>query len=472
MKRHFFGSDPIGTRRGRVPVALLALTLLVGSSCREKATRSDVAVADPGPQAAQEHTPASRTNAAAEPVRARDAKPKPEPPYNVLLIMIDSLRADMPWAGYPRPIAPWLSAFAEKSTLYPRAYALSSYTAKSVVPALVGAYSGELHRDGYFFTKWQPENLLISERAKESGHRTLSGQAHGYFLPNLGVSQGFDDYQLLPGTFLDVKGVETITSEKLTKLAKKMLSDPKNVDLPEPKRFFAYFHYLDPHYTYFKHAEHPDFGNKRRDLYDNEVHYTDKWVGVLVDWVLEQPWAKHTAIIITSDHGEGFGERGHYRHAYEVWEALVRVPLFIHVPKAKAQRVELARGHIDLAPTIAELMGLAANPPFRGMSLLPEVFGDLQPARPVLVDMARSDLMDRRRALVMGDYKLIVFGDDKSFELYKVTEDFREENELSSSEPEKLAELKTAYLGLTKGIPNVPVVGAAPLKGARSGQRW
>ena len=164
---------------------------------------------------------------------------------------------------------------------------------------------------------------------------------------------------------------------------------------------------MDPHYTYIKHEGHPDFGNERRDLYDNEVHYTDQWVGDLVDFIDAQPFGKDTAIIITADHGEGFGEHDHYRHAYQVWEALVRVPLFIRVPGAKPRRIEIPRGHIDLAPTIAALMGLKNRDDFRGQSLLPEIFGAPAAQRPVLVDLPRCDLMDRRRAFVEGDYKLI-----------------------------------------------------------------
>ncbi|MBX3125172.1 MAG: sulfatase-like hydrolase/transferase [Polyangiaceae bacterium] len=401
---------------------------------------------------------------------APPAKPSPRPPYNVLFILIDSLRADMPWTGYERPIAPWLTAFAKRATLYPRAYSLSSYTAKSVVPALVGKYPSEMKRDGYFFTKWYDDNLLVTERAQQAGHRTLSGQGHGYFLPSLGVNQGFDEYRLLPGTFLDVKGVADITSDRLNALAKEMLGDPKNTSLGD-KRFFAYFHFLDPHYTYIRHPEHPDFGNGRRDLYDNEVHFTDKWVGDLVDFALGQPWGKDTAVIISADHGEGFGERGQYRHAYELWESLIRVPLFIYVPGAEPRRIEVPRGHIDLAPTIAELMGLRPEPAFRGQSLVGEVFGAEAAPRPVIADLPRCDLMDRRRAMVVGDSKLVAFGDDKSFMLFDVARDPKEERDLSAEQPEKLAEMKALYAKLSADIPIEPVVGGVPLKGVHPSQR-
>jgi len=399
------------------------------------------------------------------------AAPKPPPTYNVILIMIDSLRADMPWAGYGRDIAPWLTGFEKRTTSFTRAYSLSSYTAKSVAPALVGKYPSEMERDGYFFTQWLPENLFVSERAQAAGVRTLAGHGHGYFLRKLGLDQGFDDYRLLPGTFLDLTGVSNVTGEPLTELAKTMLSDPKIVGR-EGRRFFAYFHFLDPHYTYYKHKDHPDYGDKRRDLYDSEVHYTDHWVGKLVDWALARPWGSETAVIITADHGEGFGEHGHFRHAYELWETLVRVPWFIYVPGAAPHRVDVPRGHIDLAPTIAELLGLPQKPPFRGKSLAPEVRGAPAEPRPVIVDLPRCDIMDRRRGMIWQGYKLLSFGDDRRFMLFDLERDPNEDHDLANENPERLESMKKKYAEVSEQIPIVPVTGGVPLKGAPESQRW
>lgn len=450
--------------RRLAPLALLAL-----ASCSRKAEPEPrPVVADvPSAAAAVASAPAPPASAAPEP-----QKPSPAPPYNVVLIMIDALRADMPWTGYPRDIAPWLTAFEKRTTSYHRGYSLSSYTAKSVLPALTGHYPSAMPRDGYFFTRWNPENEVITERAQKVGHRTMAGHGHGYFLPGMGMDQGFDDYRLLKGTFLDNTGVHDVNSDRLNKLGKELLSDPKNVNQENGKRFFAYFHYLDPHYSYTKHPGHPDFGNKARDVYDNEVHFTDKWVGDFVDWLLAEPFGKQTVVIITADHGEGFGEHNHYRHAYEIWEALVRVPLIIYVPGAPARQITTPRSHIDLAPTIADLMGIPADPTWPGKSLVPEIFGAEPEPRPVITELPRADLMDRRRALIDGDYKLIAFGDDASYQMYKVSEDFAEKNDLVKVEPERFEAMKKRYLEISATIPKTPVTGGAPLKGAPRGQRW
>ena len=117
-------------------------------------------------------------------------------------------------------------------------------------------------------------------------------------------------------------------------------------------------------------------------------------------------------------------------------------------------------------------MGLPPDEGWRGTSLVPEVFGAEAAERAVIVDLPRSDLMDRRRALISSDYKLIAFGNDARFSLYNVVKDFREEHELSKEEPETLKRMKGLYREMSEKIPNMPVVGDAPLKGAPSGQRW
>ncbi len=449
------------------PLVFLALTLplVVSAACKEK---------PPNPEPSPPTPPATASVAVAD-AEPEAKAPEIARPFNVLLIMIDSLRADMPWAGYERDILPNLTKYAKEScTVYENGYSFSSYTAKSVVPALVGEYPSAMKRDGYFFTRYpDADNLFLSERAQKEGHRTLAGHAHGYFLPALGNNQGFDDYRLIPGG-VDIQAVVSITSERLTKLAIDMLSDEKNVKLDEGKRFFGYFHYMDPHHTYERHKDSPDFGNKARDLYDNEVHHTDKWVHNLLEFARKQPWWKDTAVVITADHGEGFGERNQFRHAYELWEAVVKVPLVFCVPGAAPQHIrDVRRGHIDLAPTLADLMALPMDPPYRGDSLVPEIFGTEKPKpKRIVVDLPRADLMDRRRGVIADDWKIVAFGDDRSFMLFNLAEDPWEKTDLAKDNPEKLEEMKQIYAEESAKIPNVEVTGGPPLKGAPAGRRW
>jgi choline-sulfatase len=395
-----------------------------------------------------------------------------ERPYNVVLLIVDAMRADIQWAGYPRADAPFLTAFqAENCVTYTRGYSISSYTAQSVVPLLVSEYPSALPRDGYFFTKYWRVNLFLTERLQKAGHRTLGGQAHGYFQPMMKTNQGFDDWRMIPGP-IEMEGLSAITGDKHLKLAKKMLADPRNTKLPDGKRFFAYFHFSDPHFTWVKHEGHPDFGNQERDRYDNEIHYVDSLFGDLITWARQQPWGAHTVFIITGDHGEGFGEHGRFRHAYDLWESLVKVPLLICVPGVPPRRVEQRRSHIDLAPTIADLMGVALDPPMRGVSLVPEVLGETIGPRRIVLDLPRNDVLDRRRAVIADGYKIIAFGDDATFQLYNLDRDPGENDDRVQKEPETFQRMRRIYEEESRKIPIVPVTGGARLVGAPPRQRW
>ncbi len=390
---------------------------------------------------------------------------------NVLLVVVDSLRADMPWAGYPRDIAPWMTGFEKQAVDYARAYSLASVTARSVGPLMASRYASEMDRTGDFFTAYYPKNRFLAERLHDAGRRTLGAFSHAYFFGGSGLRQGFDDWRVLPGTFMGNDRPDNITSERLTALAKRMIVHSVGTYPQQP--FFLYVHYQDPHHPYLAHPDGPDYGKRPRDLYDEEVHYTDHWVGQLVDWVVSHPWGRNTAVIVTADHGECFGEHGQVRHGYELWEPLVHVPLLVRVPGTAHRRVDVPRSAIDLAPTVLELMGVPRDAGLRGESLLPEIRGGDAPPRPVLIDLPRDTLEDRRRAVVDGDLKLIAFGDDERWQLYDVVHDPGEHTNLAGRDRRRLRRMKRLYEQLSAGIPVSEVHGKEPhLKNAPLGRRW
>jgi choline-sulfatase len=115
----------------------LVLTLgLAALACHRTAP------AQPAPDARAQPAPAQPAPAQPPPAPAQPARPPAD--LNVLLLSVDSLRADMPWTGYPRPIAPFLTELASQGVVYTQAYALSSYTSMSVGGFLGGRYPGEL----------------------------------------------------------------------------------------------------------------------------------------------------------------------------------------------------------------------------------------------------------------------------------------------------------------------------------------
>lgn len=421
-------------------IALLA-TSLTALGCDKPA---------PPPEPQSTTSVPAQTSAAAPTTQASaptTAAPTPEASgvpdkLNVLLLTVDSLRADMPWAGYPREIAPNLTALAKKSTVYTNAYSASSYTAKSVSSLLAGRYPSSLYRSGWFFAGFSDANLFLTEILQPAGVRTMGGHGHLYFDRGKNLNQGFDIWELAPGITFDSSTDKNITSDKMTDMAIRMLSDEANTS----KQFFMWFHYMDPHDQYVKHEGTPDFGKNNRDRYDSEVYFTDSHIGRLFDFAKDKDWWKRTAIIISADHGEAFGEHSMFKHAFELWEVLTRVPLIVYYPGVTAQTISERRSHIDVAPTILELMGQKVPSSFVGHSLLPELKGGKPDNRePIVLDLPEDKNNPDRHAIISGDYKLIQKNYGANKLLFNLKNDPAEEQDLSKKEPEKLAEMIALY---------------------------
>ncbi len=393
------------------------------------------------------------------PVAKTDAKRATSGPFNVLLVSVDSMRADMPWAGYDRAIAPNLTKLHARSVAFTRGYAVSSFTSKSVGGMLTGRYPSELRRTGDFFTKYLDGGDFFCSALSRASVPCVAGHAHAYMAPGLaGFDSGFAVWRLVDGIPFDYNTDPYVTSQKLTPLAIKTVDEAAAGGRP----FFAWFHYMDPHDKYQGHVEAPHFGKKARDLYDEEVFFADLWIGKLLDHVAAQPWGERTAIVVTADHGEAFGEHGMVKHAHELWEELVHVPLFFVVPGVEPRTISTRRSHVDLAPTVMELLGVTPPPGLRGTSLLPEIRGATGADRDVLLDLPEDKYNERRRALLRGKHKLIAFGNDARFSLFDLDADPKEGSDLYKTQPQLAAQMRDAYAQASKQIKDRPPVGGIP----------
>ena len=440
--------------RALCSVAVVA-SLVVG--CRENGVSARPIALDAGGSASAGVPPGPPVDAAAKATGVTGATADAAPPASVLpadldviVISVDSLRADMPWAGYPRAIAPRLTELEKRSVSYTRAYSMSSYTSMSLGGFLGGKLPSEMKRSGFFFGSYAKDNVMFPELLQAQGVRTMSAHAHGYF-SSAGFDQGFDVYQVVPGIKFDNTTDNNVTSPQHETMAEKILDDPKL----ETGRFFAWFHFLDPHDQYLSHEKDgiPPYGKSLRDRYDAEVTFTDRYLGKLLDFIAAKPWGKRTAIIVTADHGEAFGEHNMYSHGFELWENLVRVPMFFVVPGAAPRHIDTPRSGLDLAPTIAELLGVPIDPGFEGKSLVAELRGAAAEPRDVVIDLPMTSDNDKRRAIVRGDLKIVAYGKDELLRLYDVKADPEEKAPITKGE--SYDEMAKAYRAFARTVKEV-----------------
>jgi choline-sulfatase len=427
--------------RGSAGVGALVATLAGASTgCSRESSPL------PSASAEQSHAPDAAPPAA--PTQAPPPTPTgPPADCNVVLISVDSLRADMPWSGYSRPIAPRLTELERTAVSYTRAHSVSSYTSMSLGGLLGGRLPSELHRSGYFFGTYTGD-VFFPKLLQKAGVHTSGVMAHFYFQA-AGLEQGFDDWRIVPGVTFDGQTDRDVTSPQSEQVAEEILGDPAN----DARRFFFWVHYVDPHDLYLRH-DGIDWGPGPRDRYDGEVTFTDRYIAKLLDLIASKPWSKRTVVIVTSDHGEEFGEHQMTRHGFEVWETLVHVPMMFVAPGARPRRIDSLRSGLDLAPTILDLFGVAPPASFEGHSLVKEIYGGEPEERDVIVDLPLTSNSSRRRALLHGQQKLICFDNDSYCRLYDLPQDPLELSPVMRGAD--WADLKARYDAALKSIKEVP----------------
>ncbi len=367
---------------------------------------------------------------------------EPVRPPNLLLVVLDTTRADRIGCYGAGPGAtPAIDALAARGTRFANAYAQSSLTPVSAASFLTGAWP---FRTGI-------RSLFVVSEGELSGDVTsvfedlrAAGRATGGFVSarpmgaHYGLDRGFDVYE---DEIQDAPGAGTVRravqrrAEETTELALAWLDEHAGGP------FAALVHYFDAHDVALLPpapflAEHVSFElpaglgreptveqvrelwrtpERRREVYAAEVTYMDDQVRRLLERLEVHGALENTIVCVIADHGESLGEHGFWDHGM-LWEEQLRVPLLLAGPGVPAGAVVDARVRlVDLAPTLAELLGLDATGARRdGVSALDLARGaapTVEP-RPLYAEVrhAEGDRLDRPPALhavTLGEWKLV-----------------------------------------------------------------
>lgn len=318
--------------------------------------------------------------------------PAPRPAgkrYNVLLYVIDTLRADhLSCYGYQRDTTPRMDEMAKRGTRFVNAYAMASSTPPSVTSLFASRHPSELR--GRLDPKG-PSHTTLAEVFQAAGWATAGFQANLLLRKPLGYARGFDHYELPsrrvpalePGKQLKPVRAEALHERVLRWLRARpqkpffMWVQSMDVHEYDPVPPFA-GRYTNPTGATTTTTRPEDLGNPflllgrfTPDYYDETVAYADFHLGRLLDEMQSMGILKDTIVIITADHGEPLGEHGVYFHGLNVYEEVIHVPLIVLLPWDPAAReIERLTSFVDLAPTIVDLAGLDAPPGWEGHTLL------------------------------------------------------------------------------------------------------
>ena len=388
---------------------------------------------------------------AACPNASAPASPAPSPAArpNVVIVLLDAVRADhLPVYGYPRDTAPFLTSLAARSVVFDRAYSSSGWTSPATASLFTSLHPfqhGVIHnirrmRESQFrFSRVPEEPETIAEALKKAGYATFAVSDNPSASGLGGFDAGFDRF-------------ESASDASATAVNRRVRE--WRAELTSGRPYFLYLHYMDAHEPYLPQGRAFDEfmkdgrPNPRRDFvaaYDSEIRVLDAKVQGLFESL---GWGENTIVIVTSDHGEGFHDHGLAGHANSLYDELMRVPLIVYSGGGGVTpgRISVPVGHVDVLPTLRELVGLPPDPRNVGWSLLPLLRGGRwdRGERPLLAHLLEFDEKHELRAVVLGRYKLIERrpGDAQLFDLEA---DPAENQDIADRHPDIVARLRQAY---------------------------
>jgi len=287
---------------------------------------------------------------------------------NVLLITIDTLRADRVGCYSGEHIkTPNMDAIAEKGVVFRRAFSHNSTTLPAHTNILLGLtplYHGVRENTNFVVRQ---EFLTLAEYLKDLGYAT-GAFIGGYPLHSrFGLAQGFDIYD---ENYEAVKYIKLSAGERRAEA----VIDPALDWLDKQYApWFLWIHCYDPHDPYnppepFK-AQYPE------SLYDGEVAYVDHELGKVIIHLNEKKLFDKTLIVFTGDHGESLGQHGEMTHGYLAYNTTIWIPLIISAPGVEPRDVKQHVCHVDIFPTVCDVLGMKEPPSLQGISLLPGMRG-------------------------------------------------------------------------------------------------
>jgi arylsulfatase A-like enzyme len=363
-------------------------------------------------------------------------RPRAEGP-NVILIVLDAWRAD---ALRPE-LMPRTYRFGRERTLFfERAWTNATWT----LPAMATMFTGQYH-DTHMFRRG-PEadrhNPTLAQILYEAGYETAALSANRIINPDSPITDGFEEFYfsdwypgLAAARFYDTQwygpAVRTVFHgrpsyrDNLTLMAKLR----SFITRPHRRPYFLWVHFMDPHGPYKpppgyylpedeKYIEdyRPWVRSRWRAykrLYDAECVFMDELLGPLLPRLAAEP---RTVVVVTADHGEEFWEHASHTfgHGKSVYDTLTRIPLLISLPDTPPATVTTPVSHVDFAPSILTVTGLAPPPTMQGQSFFTPA-GDVvaEEARPVYIGSnffrLEKGKPERRDAVIVWPYKLILY---------------------------------------------------------------
>jgi arylsulfatase A-like enzyme/Flp pilus assembly protein TadD len=342
---------------------------------------------------------------------------------NVLLISIDTIRPDRLGCYSTKYLqTPHIKKLAAKGFVFDRAFAHNPSTLPSHANILLGTTSlvHGVHDNAKF--RVADDFLTLAEYLKGNGYST--GAFIGAFPldSRFGLSQGFDVYD---ESYYTGSSTAFLPPERK---AEDVIEAALDWIVMQRSNWFCFIHLWDPHSVYS--PPEPFLSEFKDDPYSGEVAYVDSEFGKLFDFLERRDFFENTFIVLTGDHGESLGEHGELTHNYFAYNSTIWVPLIIVAPELSAGRIADYVCHVDIFPTVCDILQLNTPPLLQGTSLLPLMQGKKIKKRTIYFESLAPYYNSRAAPLRGFIEEAKKFIDSPLPEYYNLETDFNEENNL------------------------------------------
>ena len=371
---------------------------------------------------------------------ARHATPVgPPTDWHVVVLTVDALRFD----AY-RAHMPGLQAVAAQAVDFENAYAHGASTYWSVPSLMASTVPSRLDM-GRDQTPVAAMTLLAEVLQPAGWHTALFANVTIFFVRGLRQGTDVGNYETSDFTVHGAKPGSAHLTDGLLRHVDAFLAGKAT---PKKDRLFLWGHYYDPHDPYFEVPGFPAEDGSDKAKYEAIVRYTDQEITRLIKGLQERGLWEKTLFVLTADHGDEFLDHGHRFHGHSLYEEMVHVPLLLHVPGVAPRRIAAPIGHLDVGPTLLDLLNLPVPKGWLGQSRAATLrTGQPWPETPVYFEaLPDSNYKAHQVGVRVGNLKLIHRVREHIFELYDLEADPKERSNRVDDHP-RAAELK-ALLGI------------------------
>src|SRR3954471_20515590 len=384
------------------------------------------------------------------------SRPAPEPRAapNVLLITIDTLRADAVGAyGNRTASTPWIDRLAAAGVRFTQAHASSVVTLPSHANILSGTYPfhhGVRENAGFRFPA-QLDTLATLLRARH--YRTAAFVSAFPLDARFGLTRGFDRYDdRFPKNETGIafrvperRGSDTVSAALDWIRGDATATATANANTQAP--WLAWVHLYEPHFPYA--PPEPYASRYAAAPYLGEVSVADAALGPLLQPILDGGAARDTLVVLTAERGESLGEHGETTHGLFAYDATLRVPLIIHEPhRFGARTITEPVRHVDILPTILDVIDGTAPAAADGRSLVPLATGKTAPATATYFESLSASINRGWAPLYGVSRGSLKYIDLPIPELYGLAAGPAEQNDLMTARPTDARELQRLLAAL------------------------